>query len=396
MRNFNSFFLMDTDSIKDYAIDVLGFFSPDEEINCSEIGDGNINYVFRLVSAKDCRSLVIKQADKLLRSSGRPLDTYRNKIEAKILQLQDELAPGFVPKVVHYDQIMCALVMEDISDYKNLRKELAAGKIYPELAELLSTFVADTLLPTTDLVLSRAEKKKRTQFFTNIELCDITEDLVLTEPYYNYKNRNIITEGNEEFVSENLYNNIDLHSRVAILRDNFMNNSQALIHGDLHTGSVFINDSGIKVIDPEFAFYGPMGYDIGNVIANLLFAYYNKLNTQPENRSFCEFLRNTVSDFFDLTFEKIKLKYDQLVELPLYRCEKFRDHYLRKIMSDSIGYTGTEIIRRTVGDSKVSDITSVVDPQMRIKLERQLIMLGIKLIMNSENIQNGSDLLEII
>ena len=396
MRNFNSFFLMDTDSVKDYAIDVLGFFSADEEINCSEIGDGNINYVFRLVSAKDCRSLVIKQADKLLRSSGRPLDTYRNKIEAKILQLQDELAPGFVPKVVHYDQIMCALVMEDISDYKNLRKELAAGKIYPELAELLSTFVADTLLPTTDLVLSRAEKKKRTQFFTNIELCDITEDLVLTEPYYNYKNRNIITEGNEEFVSENLYNNIDLHSRVAILRDNFMNNSQALIHGDLHTGSVFINDSGIKVIDPEFAFYGPMGYDIGNVIANLLFAYYNKLNTQPENRSFCEFLRNTVSDFFDLTFEKIKLKYDQLVELPLYRCEKFRDHYLRKIMSDSIGYTGTEIIRRTVGDSKVSDITSVVDPQMRIKLERQLIMLGIKLIMNSENIQNGSDLLEII
>ena len=27
------------------------------------------------------------------------------------------------------------------------------------------------------------------------------------------------------------------------------------------------------VIDPEFAFYGPMGFDIGAVIANLLMAY---------------------------------------------------------------------------------------------------------------------------
>lgn len=48
-----------------------------------------------------------------------------------------------------------------------------------------------------------------------------------------------------------------------------MNNAQALIHGDLHSGSIFINEKGIKVIDPEFAFYGPMGYDIGNVIGNL-------------------------------------------------------------------------------------------------------------------------------
>lgn len=36
-----------------------------------------------------------------------------------------------------------------------------------------------------------------------------------------------------------------------------MNCAQALLHGDLHSGSVFANDSGIKVIDPEFAFTGP-------------------------------------------------------------------------------------------------------------------------------------------
>ena len=92
---------------------------------------------------------------------------------------------------------MAALSMEDISAYKNLRKELAAGRVYGHLSENLSDFLAQSLLPTTDLVLDRQEKKKQVKFFTNPELCDITEDLVLTEPYLaqpmNPRNRNIVT-----------------------------------------------------------------------------------------------------------------------------------------------------------------------------------------------------------
>ncbi len=52
-----------------------------------------------------------------------------------------------------------------------------------------------------------------------------------------------------------------------------MNNAQALLHGDLHTGSIFVNQDSTKVIDPEFAFYGPMAYDIGALIANLTMNY---------------------------------------------------------------------------------------------------------------------------
>ena len=88
MKSFDEFFLMTTDDVKRYAVEVLHKFAPDEETECIEIGDGNINYVFKIWSKKDGHSVVVKQADKLLRSSGRPLDTYRNKIEAKILQLE--------------------------------------------------------------------------------------------------------------------------------------------------------------------------------------------------------------------------------------------------------------------------------------------------------------------
>ena len=98
-------------------------FAPGEPTVCTEIGDGNINYVFRVVSEADGHSVIVKQADRLLRSSGRPLDMYRNKIEAAILRLEGELAPGMVPEVWHYDEVMAATSMEDISDYKNLKDD---------------------------------------------------------------------------------------------------------------------------------------------------------------------------------------------------------------------------------------------------------------------------------
>ncbi len=394
MRDFKEFFLMNTEDVKRYAAEVLGIFAPDEETVCTEIGDGNINYVFRICSIKDGRSVVIKQADRLLRSSGRPLDTYRNKIEAHILQLQSELAPGFVPKVYHYDDIMCAMAMEDISDYKNLRKELMVGRCYTHLAENLSSFVVDTLLPTTDLVLDRAEKKKRVKFFTNIELCDITEDLVLTEPYCNYKGRNIITPGNEQFVREHLYEDPDLHAKVAQLRNSFMNNAQALIHGDLHTGSIFANENGIKVIDPEFAFYGPIGYDIGNVIGNLFFTLARKHFTEPENKESVDSISKTIADFFDLTVTKLNSKYDELVSFPLYKVQRFKEEYLRQLIADSVAYAGTEIIRRTVGDSKVFELTSLDNNPLRIEMERSLILLGIRFIKEAESFCEGKQLVK--
>ena len=390
MKDFHEFFLMSIEDVKRYAVEVLHKFEPDEETECVEIGDGNINYVFRIWSKRDGHSVIVKQADKLLRSSGRPLDIYRNKIEASILQLEGQLAPGYVPEVYYYDETMAATSMEDVSAFKNLRKELAANRVYPHLAENISTFMADTLLPTTDLVLDRAEKKKRVKFYTNPELCEITEDLVLTEPYDDFRGRNIITAGNEDFVREFLYEDQQLHAEVGKLRERFMNNAQALIHGDLHSGSIFANEEGIRVLDPEFAFYGPMGYDIGNVIGNLFFSWANKAFTMPEETDAIQALERTIRDTCDLTMRKLAEKYDQLVTFSLYRAPAFRKAYLDSVWADSLGYAGTEIIRRTVGDSKVMEVSSVTDPTLRIPIERALVKLGITLIKQRETLRDGS------
>ncbi|MEG2177085.1 MAG: S-methyl-5-thioribose kinase [Oscillibacter sp.] len=394
MKEFQTFFLMQPEDVKRYTVEVLHYFQPGDDIQCAEIGDGNINYVTKAWNPADGRSIIVKQADQRLRSSGRPLDIYRSKIEAQVLALESKLAPAYIPHVFRYDETMAALSMEDISAYKNLRKELMENRVYPHLGENLSSFLADVLLPTTDLVLGGPEKKAQVKFFINPELCEITEDLVLTEPYDDYKGRNIITPGNEDFVQKFLYEDEDLKAEVAALRCNFMNNAQALIHGDLHSGSIFANQQGVKIIDPEFAFYGPMGYDIGNVIGNLFFSWANKAYTMPAETAAMAGLENTIAALFDLTGEKLGRKYDELVVFPLYRTKNFRKNYLDGVMADALGYAGTEIIRRVVGDSKVLEVSSVTDLNLRVPMERALIHLGIALIQNRRDISSGRALTE--
>jgi 5-methylthioribose kinase len=140
MSRYSEHFLMDTEDVKKYSIEEAQYFAAEEELQVVEIGDGNINYVFKIWNPKTGKSLIIKQSDKFLRSSGRPLDINRNRIEAEILKIEGALAPSFVPQIYHYDESMCAICMEDISNYKNLRTELLSGKTFNNFACNISTF----------------------------------------------------------------------------------------------------------------------------------------------------------------------------------------------------------------------------------------------------------------
>ena len=380
---YQEHFLLDCDEVISYVKE-KNLFSENADLTVKEIGDGNINYIFKVENKIDGKSIVLKQADKLLRSSGRPLDLTRSKIEANILRIENNLAPHFVPEIYFYDEIMCVLAMEDISEYKNLRTELMAGKIFPNFADNISEFLSRTLLLTTDLFMNKFEKKKNVKEFINPELCDISECLVFTEPYDNNKNRNIITIGNEEFVENILYKNEDLHFAILKLREKFMNYSQSLIHGDLHSGSIFINEKGIKIIDPEFSFYGPMAYDVGNVIGNLYFPLYRAkffMEDSKKKEEFINWLEKCILDIPILFSEKCKLLWEKYSNDKLLKNKKFRDYYIENIVKDSLAYAGTEIIRRTVGDAKVLELTSLETSEKKLELERRLINKAILMIM---------------
>ncbi|MEG0878341.1 MAG: S-methyl-5-thioribose kinase, partial [Oscillospiraceae bacterium] len=116
----------------------INIFGEKAQFTCNEIGDGNLNYVFRIIDTATDKSVIIKQSDVLTRSGQNPLDTDHNRIEAEVLDIQGAIAPGLVPKVYAYCAEMCCVIMEDLRHFENMRHALTAHKIFPHFAEDIS------------------------------------------------------------------------------------------------------------------------------------------------------------------------------------------------------------------------------------------------------------------
>lgn len=349
---------------------------------------GNLNHVCAVFDDKG-HKLFIKQAGDTLRISEDMTATLdRNRQESEILQLEEKMAPGMVPHIYFYDTVMSACGMEDCSGYEVMRNAMLQHKTYSHFAENISTFMVETLLLSSDLVMDHREKKELVRRFITPDLDDITEKLVLMEPYLG-ADRNNVFEPNRPFVEQELYRDDALHLAVAKLKFRFMTDAQALLHGDLHTGSIFINEKDLKVFDCEFGTYAPMGYDTGNVIANLIFAYANGLSAGAE--AFCSWALDTIRATTDLFVEKFSRRYDETVTEPMAKVKGFKEQFIEALLDDTAGYAGTELHRRTVGFANVADLTSIKDERARMLAERICILAGKDFILHQSAFRTGGD-----
>ena len=239
-----------------------------------EVGDGNLNLVFIVEGNRD--GVVVKQALPYVRLVGEawPLPLERSWFEYNALTEQARHAPRLTPEVFHFDRAQAMIVMEYLRPHVIMRKGLIRGIEYPRFADDIAEFLAATLFNTSALAGTAAEHKARVELFApNTALCKITEDLVFTDPY---REAPLNRWTRPWLDAEKLAFERDSALKVAAqaLKLKFMTSAEALIHGDLHTGSIMITSEDTRVIDPEFAFIGPMGFDIGAVIGNLLLAYF--------------------------------------------------------------------------------------------------------------------------
>ncbi len=398
MSRYDEYFLMHPEDVAGYVREKLpDFFPADADFESKEIGDGNINYVFKVSDRKGGKSIIVKQAGVETRiSRDIKLSTDRGRIEATILELEERYAPGLVPKVFLYDPVMCVMVMEDMTGHTMMRTAVMRHEAFPKFAEDISTFMANTLLMTTDVVMDHKEKKELVKSFVNPDLCEISEDLVYTEPYNDRLNRNNVFPPNLDFVKRELYGDDALKLEVAKLKFAFMNNAQSLIHGDLHTGSIFINTDHTFVFDPEFAFYGPMGYDVGNIIANMFFVWANADATMDDPGEQAEYKRwvlDTVRRITDLFVEKFVRLFREKVTEPMAKTRGFMEWYLGTVMEDTAAVCGLELNRRVVGMANVKDLTTIPDEAKRARAERIMVYLAKDCIMNRQMFSNGGDYL---
>ena len=106
---------MDNASIVQYVKDI-GLFPKDHKLISREIGDGNLNYVFRVEDTDNGKTMVVKQALPYLKIAGDgwKLTLDRNRIEAEAMKCQNNVCPGTVPQVYYHDDVYALTVMEDL------------------------------------------------------------------------------------------------------------------------------------------------------------------------------------------------------------------------------------------------------------------------------------------
>ena len=388
----SSYTTMKEEDVKAYVTSKMSYFSEGAELEVKEIGDGNLNYIFLVKDNHSDRSVIIKQAGPVARISDEfVVSPDRNRIEYDILKLQGELAPGLVPEVYHYDAMMNCMSMEDLSDHQIMRDALMEKKHFPAFSDHITTFLVKTLLHTSDVVMNHKEKKDEVRSFINPDLCEISEDLVFTEPFYDCP-RNDVFAGTRPVVEREIWADEALKLETAKLKFDFMTHAQALIHGDLHTGSVFVQEGSTKVIDPEFAFYGPAGYDVGNVVANLMFAYVNgsvTMDAGTKKDDYLAFLERTIKEVVDLFVSKFQAEWQAVEKDRTATYEGFDAYYLDGILEDASGVAGCELIRRTVGIAHVKDLTAIEDEQARVTAETVCLRTGKRLVMDRATMKTG-------
>ncbi|QHZ46538.1 S-methyl-5-thioribose kinase [Bacillus sp. NSP9.1] len=366
----------------------LGLFSSKSTLTCREIGDGNLNLVFRVYDQEQKKGLIIKQAVPYAKVVGEswPLSLDRARIESSALIRQAEHAPHLVPKVYYSDTELAVTVLEDLSHLTIARKGLIEGYDYPHLSEDIGEFLGKTLFYSSDYVLDPKVKERLCKQFINPDLCDITENLVFTDPFFDNETNDFEEELRGE--AEKLWGNGALKLEAAKLKKRFITSSETLIHGDLHTGSIFAGDAETKVIDPEFACYGPIGFDIGQFIANL---FLNALAREENRRgplySHVETVWNTFSRTFSEAWEKDSL--DQYKHAP-GRLEAT----LKQALEDAAGFAGCELIRRTIGLSHVADLDTIAPFDRQIRQKTLALRTGAALIEKRSSFRTPKDIIE--
>ena len=190
---------------------------------------------------------------------------------------------------------------------------------------------------------------------------------------------------------------------VSRLKLKFMSQPETLIHGDLHTGSIMVTASDTRVIDPEFAFYGPMAFDIGAILANLIMSYLaspGHERVSGERRAFDAWVLETVEAVWTQFADKFLALWRAGANGDAYpavlfagpagetRLEAERQAYMDKLFSDAVGFAAAKIIRRILGLAHNLDFESIEDVKLRATCEARSLRLARAMMLDPASFSN--------
>jgi len=302
-------------------------------LSLTKPGEGNMNYVVRVTT--DLRTFIMKQSRAYVEKYPQiAAPENRVVIEATFYKkiAIHEIIQKRMPQLLGLDSENNVLLLEDLgkaNDYSmlyDLNSELSKGEILilvSYLNELHFSF----------------EKVQPDDELENLELRKLNYEHIFNYPFLeeNGFDLNTIQDGLQKMAVP-FKKDITLKRKVELLGSVYLSKGKYLLHGDYYPGSWLKTEDGIKIIDPEFCFYGLREFDLGILIAHL------HLSKQKQN------IIDSVVDYY-------------------YSPTELNSSILNQ-------FTGVEIMRRLIGLAQLP-------LKMKLEDKNQLMQLAYNLIVKS-------------
>ena len=318
-----SYFLeKDLQGLSNYLKEQSWYGGDEDLVQVEKPGEGNMNYVLRAITNQ--RSFIIKQARPYVEKYPQidaPVE--RTRVESDFYRAigTSENLGSYSPSLIHFDFQNNILVIEDLGEGSDLTS------IYAK-SQNLSESQLDSLIEYLNELHSIEMSDK---YPSNISMRRLNHEHIFNFPFNPDNGLNLDDiENGLQACAEKFKNDDELKKKISELGEIYLSETAGvcLLHGDFYPGSWLDTRSGLKVIDPEFSFFGRPEFDLGVFLAHLFFAGH------------------------DNSIEQVINSYRPPVDF---------DHALLA------GFTGTEILRRLIGiaqlplDARLEEKSSLME-----------------------------------
>ena len=165
------------------------------------------------------------------------------------------------------------------------------------------------------------------------------------------------------------------------------------------------------MIDPEFAFYGPIGFDLGAFFGNLLlnwFAQPGHATAQDDRSAQRAWILDQAQVFWETFRSRFLALWSGQAKGDAFPAALFaspedaailavaRGEYLDSLFADMVGFAACKMIRRILGFAHVIDFDAIHDPAVRAHCEAGALAMARLMLTQPEQFRSIADVLDAV
>ena len=331
IKNMFKINIDNTQELQDYLINKKVIAVDDAITDISKPGEGNMNCVLRIRTNKI--SFIVKQSrDYVEKYPQVAAPEKRVLVESAFYKKikQRSNLQKIMPEIIFTDELENILILQDLGTNSDF------SYLYQENQKISPDDLVEIIYYLNNLHQSFSSNDFET-IFENIEMKRLNHEHIFEYPF-------MIDNGFDlDNIQIGLQSLAMIYKKDTVLKNKiakygtiYLTNGDHLLHGDYYFGSFLKTENGIKIIDPEFCFFGYREFDLGVLIAHLY------LSSQD-----------------DETIELAKDHYFDYKNLDL------------KLLNATIGI---EIMRRTIGLAQVPLSLSLIEKENLLVFAKTLIV----------------------